>query len=96
MHNATARSLSEEDHRAPAPRRLHLVEQAPEAEYAPTYAANGRRTVKITGQPAPARRRSSPAAARIEARPDRIALWAVVLGLFLVFMAVATAHAATL
>ena len=96
MQNASARSQRDDDDRGPAPRRLHLVEQTSDDEYAPTYAANGRRTVKITGQPVPARRRSSPTAARIEARPDRIALWAVLLGLFLVFMAVATASAATL
>lgn len=52
-----------------------------------------RRTVKITGQPVPARRRPSPTASRIQARPDRIVLWAFVLGLFLVFMAVVTASA---
>ena len=95
MQNATARSLRDDDDRAPAPRRLHLVEHASDTEYSPTYAANGRRTVKITGHPVPARRRPSATAARIEARPDRIALWAVLLGLFLVFMAVATANAAT-
>jgi hypothetical protein len=55
-----------------------------------------RRTVKITGHPVPARRRRSAAATQIQARPDRIALWAVLLGVFLVFMAVATANAATL
>jgi len=96
MHNASARSLRDEEDQVPPPRRLHLVEQDSEAEYAPTYAPNGRRTVKITGQPVPARRRPSATATRIEARPDRIALWAVLLGLFLVFMAVATASAATL
>jgi hypothetical protein len=32
-------------------------------------------------------------AQQIQARPDRIALWAFLLGLFLVFMAVATANA---
>ncbi len=96
MQEATARSLYEEDGPAPEPRRLRIVEGSRDEEYAPTYAANGRRTVKITGQPVPARRRSSATAARIEARPDRIALWAVLLGLFLVFMAVATANAATL
>ena len=37
----------------------------------------------------PPRRRRSPAARQIQARPDRIALWAVLLGLFLVFMAAA-------
>ena len=93
MQDATARVLPDEDDLAP--RRLHLVEAA-DADYAPKYASNGRRTVKITGQPVPARRRRSAAATQIEARPDRIALWAVLLGLFLVFMAVATANAATL
>ena len=38
-----------------------------------------RRTVKITGQPVPARRRPSPTASRIQARPDRIVLWAFLL-----------------
>ncbi len=52
-----------------------------------------RRTVKITGQPVPARRRPSATANRIQARPDRIVLWAFLLGLFLVFMAVVTASA---
>lgn len=95
MRNAGARSLRADDYeQAEEPRRLHLVD--PDAEYAPVYAENGRRTVKITGHPVPARRRRSPAATQIQARPDRIALWAFLLGLFLVFMAVATAHAATL
>ena len=80
-------------------RRLHLVEPFEtverSTEYEPTYAENGRRTVTITGHPVPSRRRS-PTATQIQARPDRIALWAVLLGLFLVFMAVATASAATL
>jgi len=94
MPNATARSLPDDESRRSAPRRLHLVEA--DSDYAPTYAANGRRTVKITGQPVPARRRPSARASQIQARPDRIALWAVLLGLFLVFMAAATASAATL
>ena len=55
-----------------------------------------RRTVTITGNPVPARRRPSPAQAHITARPDRVALWAFVLGLFLVVVAAATAHAAAL
>jgi hypothetical protein len=49
--------------------------------------------VKIKGQPTAPRRRS-PAAAQISARPDRVAMWAVMLGLFLVFMAVVTASPA--
>jgi hypothetical protein len=53
------------------------------------------RTVVITGRPDPARRRS-PTQARISARPDRVALWAFFLGLMLVLVAAATAHAAPL
>jgi hypothetical protein len=52
-----------------------------------------RRTIRITGHPTPPRRRRSATQQQIAARPDRVALWAVLLGLFLVFMAVATAHA---
>ena len=93
MRDATARQLGDDEYReAPTERRLRLVDPS---EHAPRYAENGRRTVTITGQPVPARQRRSPAATRIEARPDRIALWAFLLGLFLVFMAVATANAAT-
>ena len=85
MQDAAARQLREEQLIAEEP-RLRLVE--PEAE---------RRTITITGNPTPARsRRRSPAQAQIVARPDRIALWAVMLGLFLVAVAAATAHAAPL
>jgi hypothetical protein len=51
----------------------------------------GRRTVEITGQVAAPRRRS-PTTTAFQARPDRAALWAFLLALFLVAMAVATAH----
>jgi hypothetical protein len=51
----------------------------------------GRRTVEITGQVQAPRRRSQTATA-FQARPDRAALWAFLLALFLVAMAVATAH----
>lgn len=54
---------------------------------------DGRRTVVITGQSAPPRRRTPRAQAQIQARPDRIAMWAFALGIFLVFMAIATASA---
>jgi len=53
----------------------------------------GRRTIQITGQAAPPRRRSTTSAAFV-ARPDRTAMWAFLLALLLVLMAVATAHAA--
>ncbi|MEA2421441.1 MAG: hypothetical protein QOF55_540 [Thermoleophilaceae bacterium] len=52
----------------------------------------GRRTIQITGQAAPPRRRSTTSTAFV-ARPDRTAMWAFLLALFLVLMAVATAHA---
>jgi hypothetical protein len=50
----------------------------------------GRRTIEIRGQVAAPRRRSSPSATAFAAHPDRAALWAVFLALFLVLMAVAT------
>jgi hypothetical protein len=55
-----------------------------------------RRTVTITGHPVPPRRRRSPTQEQIVARPDRVALWAFLLGLFLVVVAAATANAAPL
>lgn len=57
-----------------------------------------RRTVVIQGRGAPLpppRRAGRSVQDRTAARPDRIALWAVVLGLFLVVMATTTADAAT-
>jgi hypothetical protein len=83
MQHAGARRLRADDYtEASSPRRpdLKLVE-------------GERRTVVITGQTVPSRRRPSPAAQQIQARPDRIALYAFLLGLFLVFVAVATANA---
>ena len=105
MQHAGARRMREDDyeHSDPRPaRRLYVVGEVPgpaapaEHDYAPVYAENGRRTVTITGHPLPPRRRPSPTQSQIQARPDRIALWAFLLGLFLVFMAVATANAAAL
>jgi hypothetical protein len=97
MQETAARRLREDDYReSRPPRHLSVVGEPLAADHAPTYAENGRRTVKITGHPVPPRRRRSAAQTHIEARPDRIALWAVLLGLFLVFMAVATANAAPL
>jgi hypothetical protein len=58
-----------------------------------------RRTVTITGrqgervEPRRPRRRSA-AQQQLVAQPDRVALWAFLLGLFLVFVAAATATAA--
>ena len=63
-----------------------IAEAAAIAGYQP-----GRRTVAITGQAQAPRRRSQTASA-ITARPDRTALWAFLFALFLLVMAVATAH----
>jgi hypothetical protein len=59
----------------------------------PAPAAQQRRTVTITGQPTPPRRRASLAERHIAAQPDRIALWAFLLGLLLIAVAAGTAHA---
>ena len=97
MPHAAASELRDEDRRAAvSQRRLHVVGGAADLDPERVYAENGRRTVVITGQPVPARRRPSVTATRIQSRPDRVALWAVALGVFLVFMAVATANASAL
>jgi hypothetical protein len=51
-----------------------------------------RRTITITGRPGPARRRRSVMESQL-AQPERVALWAFLLGLFLVAVAAGTAHA---
>jgi hypothetical protein len=77
-----------EDATSPEPRRFERAIPAP-----PQPAAAGeRRTITIAGQPTPARRRRSVVEAQM-AQPDRIALWAFLLGLFLVAVAAGTAHA---
>jgi rare lipoprotein A (peptidoglycan hydrolase) len=48
--------------------------------------------VQITGRPEPYRRPSR-TTTQIKSRPDRVAFWAVMLGVFMVFMAVVTAQA---
>ena len=96
MPHAAARALREGDRSEAVPeRRLRLVDSTVAPGPEPVYAENGRRTVIITGQPVPARRRPSVTATRIQSRPDRVALWAVMLGVFLIFMAVATANASS-
>jgi len=55
-----------------------------------------RRTVTVTGQPNRRPRRESPTRRQLAAQPDRIALWAFLLGLFMIAVAAATANAAPL
>jgi hypothetical protein len=52
-----------------------------------------RRTVTITGHPTPARRRAHSVMESRIAQPDRLGLWAFLLGLFLMVVAAGTAHA---
>jgi hypothetical protein len=52
-----------------------------------------RRTVTITGHPTPARRRAQSVMSSPMAQPERLGLWAFLLGLFLMVVAAGTAHA---
>jgi hypothetical protein len=52
-----------------------------------------RRTVTITGHPTAARRRAHSVMSSPMAQPDRLGLWAFLLGLFLMVVAAGTAHA---
>jgi hypothetical protein len=72
------------------PRRFERRAASPAT--APVAAEPERRTITITGQPTPARRRR-PLMDAPMAQPDRIALWAFLLGLLLVAVAAGTAHA---
>jgi hypothetical protein len=88
-----------------APRSADRV-RAPEAAHA-LEAPSRRRTVEITGRTVGApslprlvqidrRRPARRPVERVGPRPDRLALWAVVLGFFLILVAVtSTSHAAT-
>ncbi|MEA2439533.1 MAG: hypothetical protein QOH76_957 [Thermoleophilaceae bacterium] len=79
--------------REPRPRAYGTRQHSSAASFSPPAGVPGRRTIQITGQAAPPRRRATSSAALV-ARPDRTAMWAFLLALFLVLMAVATAHAA--
>src|SRR5215212_5642286 len=52
-----------------------------------------RRTVTITGNPTPARRRTQSVMESQMAQPERLGLWAFLLGLFLMVVAAGTAQA---
>jgi hypothetical protein len=90
-----------EDSTIPLPKRFERSTPAPggtaPALEAQTTAASGPaavpepHTIQIAGQPTAARRRRSVVESQM-AQPDRIALWAFLLGLFLVAVAAGTAH----
>jgi hypothetical protein len=96
-------SVHDDAAEATEPVPLHPVEDAPaprrfvRAPYeggtqSPAQPVAERRTITITGQPTPARRRRAVVDSQL-AQPDRIALWAFLLGLLLVAVAAGTAHA---
>jgi hypothetical protein len=84
--SATTASLSADATHA-APRRFER-----RSEQGNVALAGERRTITITARKAPPRRRRSVVEKQL-AQPDRIALWAFLLGLFLVAVAAGTAHA---
>jgi hypothetical protein len=91
---APARLWLEEEEARSRPELTLVVTRSDDYDEPVRDPETGRRTVVITGQrPAPPRRRPD-AATRIGPRPDRIAMWAFVLGMFLVGVATATADAA--
>jgi hypothetical protein len=99
MQTSGARALREDDQ--PITRPTGRFEREPGRFDRPPGrfdrpAPSQRRTVTITGHPGalPPRRRPSPTQQQLVARPDRVALWAFLLGLFLVLVAAATANAA--
>lgn len=55
-----------------------------------SYDGEGVRTVRISGQPTPARRRAAAQIERYDAHPDRAAQWALFLGVFMVVVAIVT------
>jgi hypothetical protein len=77
-----------EDATSAVPRRFERTGTSPAKS---SEAPAERVTIQIAGQPTPARRRRSVVEAQM-AQPDRIALWAFLLGLFLVAVAAGTAH----
>src|SRR5215208_2257596 len=79
-----------EDTTHEAPRRF----ERRAAELLTEQSVSERRTVTITGQPTPARRRAQSVVMNSPmAQPERLGLWAFLLGLFLMVVAAGTAHA---
>jgi hypothetical protein len=78
-----------EDATHEAPRRF----ERRAAELLTEQPLSERRTVTITGRPTPARRRTQSLMDSQIAQPERLGLWAFLLGLFLMIVAAGTAHA---
>jgi hypothetical protein len=78
---------------APVPLTEDATKPVPRRFERPAGGQPGRRTITITGQPTRPRGRTAMMVEARLAQPDRIALWAFVLGLILVAVAAGTAHA---
>lgn len=81
-----ARAMRVNSHR---PTSVQKRVAEPRAEKS-SYDYEGRRTVRISGQPTPARRRAAVQIERYDAHPDRAAQWALFLGVFMVVIAIVT------
>jgi len=99
MRQNAARAWRDNDYeqtRGSARADLRLIEAEAHPRRADRYAAAPMaevRTIRIDSQrPAP-RRRPDPVKAAVGGRPDRVAMWAVLLGVFLTAVAAATGHA---
>ena len=90
------RDYEHEENRESARPDLRLIEAEAHPRRADRYAAAPMaevRTIRIdSSRPAP-RRKPDPVKAAVGARPDRVAMWAVMLGVFLTAVAAATGHA---
>ncbi len=78
-----------EDATHDAPRRF----ERRAAELLTEQPVSERRTVTITGHPTAARRRTHSVMSSPMVQPERLGLWAFLLGLFLMVVAFGTAHA---
>jgi hypothetical protein len=101
MPNASAGALRTDEDRRPAPsprgRRTVTITGRPENRFAPPPRAraprpNGRSARFVAVE----RRRPRPRAAeRFGPRPDKLAMWAVMMALFLIVVTIASSHAAS-
>jgi hypothetical protein len=99
--DAEARAKAEARKPAVAPADIRLEPPEPRPDRQVTWApraANGRRTVYITGRGVernlPVARPTLRRHERAGFKPDRTAMWAVLLGLLLILVAATSAHAA--
>ncbi len=103
QHDARPRAHASYDRSAARARRVnsHQPPAAPVAaakatvDERPRYNDQGIRTVKISGQATPPRRRAAERSIavqldRYDRRPDRAAQWALFMGVFMIVVAIAT------